>query len=83
LAQHSICVLEMARAVANWERLVRAAINRDQISNGASSKSVTGIKGNAPYSLGNANSAQIEEILSAADEIHDQDPESLNRRPNL
>ena len=61
----------MARAEANWERLVRAALRGERLV-GAYGQPVTGIAGNVPSSLG--NNVHIEEVLRAADEIQDEDP---------
>ncbi|KAL5218815.1 hypothetical protein ABZP36_019499 [Zizania latifolia] len=61
----------MARAAANWERLVRAALRGERLA-GAYGLPVTGIAGNVPSSLG--NNVHIEEVLRAADEIQDEDP---------
>ncbi|KAJ3681999.1 hypothetical protein LUZ60_014572 [Juncus effusus] len=57
----------MERGVANWERLVRAVLAKN------SRKSKTAIAGAVPSSLGDG-CAQIEEILSVADRIQDEDP---------
>jgi hypothetical protein len=62
----------MARAETNWERLVRAALRRDRGRTGAYGYPMTGIAGAVPTSLG--NNVHIEEILRAADEIQDEDP---------
>jgi callose synthase len=61
----------MARAEANWERLVRAALRGERLGS-AYGQPVTGIAGNVPSSLG--NNVHIEEVLRAADEIQDEDP---------
>uniref|UniRef100_A0A0D3FD31 1,3-beta-glucan synthase n=1 Tax=Oryza barthii TaxID=65489 RepID=A0A0D3FD31_9ORYZ len=61
----------MARAAANWERLVRAALRGERLA-GAFGLPVTGIAGNVPSSLG--NNVHIDEVLRAADEIQDEDP---------
>ncbi|OEL22651.1 Callose synthase 9 [Dichanthelium oligosanthes] len=61
----------MARAEANWERLVRAALRGERLA-GVYGQPVTGIAGNVPSSLG--NNVHIEEVLRAADEIQDEDP---------
>lgn len=63
--------LVMARAAANWERLVRAALRGERLA-GAFGVPVTGIAGNVPSSLG--NNVHIDEVLRAADEIQDEDP---------
>ncbi|KAJ3689691.1 hypothetical protein LUZ61_018855 [Rhynchospora tenuis] len=62
----------MVRAETNWERLVRAALRSDRGRTGAYGHPVTGIAGAVPTSLG--NNVHIEEILRAADEIQDEDP---------
>ncbi|KAJ4773866.1 glucan synthase-like 10 [Rhynchospora pubera] len=63
----------MARAETNWERLVRAALRSDRgRRTGAYGHPVTGIAGAVPTCLG--NNVHIEEILRAADEIQDEDP---------
>jgi len=56
----------MARAEANWERLVRAALRGERLV-GAYGQPVTGIAGNVPSSLG--NNVHIEEVLRVANEI--------------
>lgn len=61
----------MARAEANWERLVRAALRGERLG-GAYGQPGTGIAGIVPSSLG--NNVHIEEVLRAADEIQDDDP---------
>ncbi|KAG7022058.1 Callose synthase 9 [Cucurbita argyrosperma subsp. argyrosperma] len=55
-----------------WERLVRAALRRDRIGIDAYGRPESGIAGNVPSSL--ANNRDIDEILRAADEIQDEDP---------
>ncbi|GJN09286.1 hypothetical protein PR202_ga27282 [Eleusine coracana subsp. coracana] len=62
----------MARAEANWERLVRAALRGERLVGGAYGHPVTGIAGIVPSSLG--NNVHIEEVLRTADEIQDEDP---------
>ncbi|XBH58837.1 hypothetical protein VPH35_080207 [Triticum aestivum] len=61
----------MARAEANWERLVRAALRGDRMG-GVYGVPASGIAGNVPSSLG--NNTHIDEVLRAADEIQDEDP---------
>ena len=61
----------MARAEANWERLVRAALRGERMG-GAYGLPASGIAGNVPSSLG--NNTHIDEVLRAADEIQDEDP---------
>ena len=62
----------MSRAEELWERLVRAALRRERTGTDAFGHPVTGIAGNVPSSL--ANNRDIDEILRAADEIQDEDP---------
>ncbi|KAF5447956.1 hypothetical protein F2P56_033466 [Juglans regia] len=62
----------MSRAEELWERLVRAALSRERVGAGAYGHPSTGIAGNVPSSL--ANNRDIDEILRAADEIQDEDP---------
>lgn len=61
----------MTKAEVNWERLVRAALQRDRGGAAGLAHPVTGIAGNVPSSLHNLH---IDEILRAADEIQDEDP---------
>lgn len=70
-----VCVLakqEMSRAESNWEKLVRAALQRDKLGDGAFGGPKSGIAGNVPSSL--PDNLHIDEILMAADEIQDDDP---------
>ncbi|KAL5544007.1 hypothetical protein UlMin_007791 [Ulmus minor] len=65
----------MARVFDNWERLVRATLNREQLraAGKGHERIPTGIAGAAvPPSLG--KSTNIEAILQAADEIQAEDP---------
>uniref|UniRef100_A0A0A0LX29 1,3-beta-glucan synthase component FKS1-like domain-containing protein n=1 Tax=Cucumis sativus TaxID=3659 RepID=A0A0A0LX29_CUCSA len=62
----------MTRVEELWERLVRAALRRDRIGIDAYGRPESGIAGNVPSSL--ANNRDIDEILRAADEIQDEDP---------
>ncbi|PKI56122.1 hypothetical protein CRG98_023476 [Punica granatum] len=62
----------MSRAEHLWERLVRAALRWDRTGTDVYGRPVTGIAGNVPSSL--ANNRDIDEILRAADEIQDEDP---------
>ncbi|XP_030955588.1 callose synthase 9 [Quercus lobata] len=62
----------MSRAEELWERLVRAALRRERTGTDAFGHPVTGIAGYVPSSL--ANNRDIDEILRAADEIQDEDP---------
>ncbi|GKV51459.1 hypothetical protein SLEP1_g58114 [Rubroshorea leprosula] len=55
-----------------WERLVRAAIRSERIGVDAFGQPVGGIAGYVPSSLG--NNRNIDDILRAADEIQDEDP---------
>lgn len=55
-----------------WERLVRAVLRRERTGTDAYGRPVSGIAGNVPSSL--ANNRDIDEILRAADEIQDEDP---------
>lgn len=62
----------MSRAESNWEKLVRAALQRDKLGDGAFGGPKSGIAGNVPSSL--PDNLHIDEILMAADEIQDDDP---------
>lgn len=64
----------MARVYGNWERLVRATLNREQLRNAGQGheRTPSGIAGAIPPSLG--RSTNIDAILQAADEIQDEDP---------
>ncbi|GLT76571.1 hypothetical protein SLA2020_482240 [Shorea laevis] len=62
----------MARVEELWERLVRAAIRSERIGVDAFGQPVGGIAGYVPSSL--ANNRDIDDILRAADEIQDEDP---------
>uniref|UniRef100_A0A7C9ENL7 1,3-beta-glucan synthase n=1 Tax=Opuntia streptacantha TaxID=393608 RepID=A0A7C9ENL7_OPUST len=62
----------MSRAEELWERLVRAALRSARGGTDAYGRPTTGIAGNVPSSL--ANSRVIDDILRAADEIQDEDP---------
>lgn len=62
----------MARVEERWERLVRAVLRRERMGPDAYERHGTGIAGNVPSSL--ANNRDIDEILRAADEIQDEDP---------
>ncbi|KAG2675088.1 hypothetical protein I3760_13G168900 [Carya illinoinensis] len=62
----------MSRAEELWERLVRAVLSRERVGADAYGHPGIGIAGNVPSSL--ANNRDIDEILRAADEIQDEDP---------
>lgn len=64
----------MARVHENWERLVRATLNREQLrAAGQGHERVpSGIAGSVPPSLG--KTTNIDAILQAADEIQSEDP---------
>ncbi|KAL5539806.1 hypothetical protein UlMin_044300, partial [Ulmus minor] len=62
----------MSQAEDLWERLVRAVLRRERTGKDAYGRPVDGIAGNVPSSL--ANNRDIDEILRAADEIQDEDP---------
>lgn len=62
----------MSRVEDRWERLVRAALRRERTGTDVYGRPVGGIAGNVPSSL--ANNRDIDEILRAADEIQDEDP---------
>ena len=62
----------MSRAEELWERLVRAALRRQRSGADAYGRVDGGIAANVPSSL--ANNRDIDDILRAADEIQDQDP---------
>ncbi|KAL3519146.1 hypothetical protein ACH5RR_021735, partial [Cinchona calisaya] len=61
----------MSRAEELWERLVRAALQRQRSRTDAHGRVDSGIAANVPSSL--ANNRDIDDILRAADEIQDQD----------
>ncbi|CAB4281726.1 unnamed protein product [Prunus armeniaca] len=63
---------KMSRVEERWERLVRAVLSRERMGADAYGRHATGIAGNVPSSL--ANNRDIDEILRAADEIQDEDP---------
>ncbi|PHT93723.1 Callose synthase 9 [Capsicum annuum] len=60
---------EMSRVEDLWERLVRAALRGHKAGAG---RTAGGIAANVPSSL--ANNRDIDDILRAADEIQDEDP---------
>ncbi|KAJ6805753.1 callose synthase 10-like [Iris pallida] len=65
----------MVRVHENWERLVRATLQREQLradGQGASGKPTTGLAGAVPPSLG--RTTNIDAILQAADDIEEEDP---------
>nr|QKN22530.1 callose synthase 10 [Urtica dioica subsp. dioica] len=63
----------MARVKENWERLVRATLNREQLrATGGHERTPSGIAGAVPQSLG--KKTNIDAILQAADEIQSEDP---------
>ncbi|KAG2675086.1 hypothetical protein I3760_13G168700 [Carya illinoinensis] len=62
----------MSRAEELWERLVRAALSRERLGAYAYVHPGIGIAGNVPSSL--AKNRDLDEILRAADEIQDEDP---------
>ncbi|XP_068634434.1 callose synthase 10 [Aristolochia californica] len=64
----------MARAYHNWERLVRATLQREQLHGAGQGhgRTSSGLAGAVPPSLG--KSTNIDAILQAADEIQDEDP---------
>ncbi|XP_043723776.1 callose synthase 10 isoform X2 [Telopea speciosissima] len=64
----------MARIYDNWERLVRATLQREQLRNAGKGhgRVSAGISDDVPESLG--RSTNIDAILQAADEIEDEDP---------
>ncbi|KAG6632602.1 callose synthase 9 isoform X1 [Carya illinoinensis] len=63
---------KMSRAEELWERLVRVVLSRERVGADAYGHPGIGIAGNVPSSL--ANNRDIDEILRAADEIQDEDP---------
>ncbi|KAH9776610.1 callose synthase 10 [Citrus sinensis] len=64
----------MARVYDNWERLVRATLNREQLRTAGQGheRIGSGIAGAVPPSLG--RTSNIDAILQAADEIQDENP---------
>ncbi|KAE8123986.1 hypothetical protein FH972_018899 [Carpinus fangiana] len=64
----------MSRVQGNWERLVRATLQREQLRNAGQGheRISSGIAGAVPPSL--VKSTNIDEILHAADEIQSEDP---------
>ncbi|BBH04333.1 glucan synthase-like 10 [Prunus dulcis] len=65
-------IRKMSRVEERWEHLVRAVLSRERMGADAYGRHATGIAGNVPSSL--ANNRDIDEILRAADEIQDEDP---------
>ncbi|GMN26653.1 hypothetical protein TIFTF001_001381 [Ficus carica] len=63
---------KMSRVEDLWERLVRSVLRRERTGKDAYGRPIDGIAGNIPSSL--ANNRDIDEILRAADEIQDEDP---------
>lgn len=63
-----------ARSRENWDRLVRAALRREQLAAGrpGHARTPSGIAGSVPPSL--TRSTNIDMILQAADEIQAEDP---------
>ncbi|XP_047982921.1 callose synthase 9 [Salvia hispanica] len=61
----------MSRVEDLWERLVRAALRGRALGGGLYRQPETGLAANVPSSLGNKD---IDDILRAADEIQDDDP---------
>ena len=64
----------MDRVERNWERLVRATLQREQLRSGgrAGGRASAGLFGSVPSSLGRGSN--IDAILHAADAIQDEDP---------
>lgn len=64
----------MARVRENWERLVRATLNREQLRSAGQGHERTSsvFAGEVPPSL--VKSTNIDAILQAADEIQSEDP---------
>jgi callose synthase len=64
----------MARARQNWERLVHATLQGEQLRNAGQGyqRIPSGIAGAVPPSL--VKSTNIDAILQAADEIQSEDP---------
>ncbi|GAA0146604.1 hypothetical protein LIER_06519 [Lithospermum erythrorhizon] len=62
----------MSRPEESWERLVRAALRSRRPWTDGYGRPVGGIAANVPTSL--ANNRDIDDILRAADEIQDEDP---------
>ena len=62
------------RAADNWERLVRAALKRDRdhLRAGGAAAGGLGLAAAVPASLG--RTTNIEQILQAADDIEDENP---------
>ncbi|RZC85632.1 hypothetical protein C5167_026304 [Papaver somniferum] len=66
----------MARAISNWERLVRTTLQREQLlssGQGGIERKSSGIAGAVPASLKHGGN-NIDLILQAADEIQAEDP---------
>ncbi|KAF5206729.1 Callose synthase [Thalictrum thalictroides] len=63
----------MARVYDNWERLVRATLQREQLRNAGQSheRTPSGLAGAVPASL--RKTTNIDAILQAADDIQDED----------
>ena len=66
----------MSRVSENWERLVRATLQREQLRStgpgAAAGKTTAGLAAAVPPSLG--KQTNIDAILQAADDIEDEDP---------
>ncbi|KAK9278786.1 hypothetical protein L1049_028364 [Liquidambar formosana] len=65
----------MSRTSSNWERLVRATLQREQLRNAGQGhgRTPSGIAGAVPPSLD--RTTNIDAILQAADEIQSEDPD--------
>ncbi|CAM8922119.1 unnamed protein product [Rhodiola kirilowii] len=66
--------MSRVRVYDNWDRIVRATLQREQLRNAGQGheRTPSGIAGSVPASL--TRSTNIDLILQAADEIQDEDP---------
>ncbi|XVF54616.1 hypothetical protein PTKIN_Ptkin05aG0196000 [Pterospermum kingtungense] len=67
----------MARVYRNWERLVRATLEREQLRNAGRGheRTPSGIAGAVPLPPSLGGASNIDAILQAADEIQAEDPQ--------
>ena len=66
----------MARVSKNWERLVRATLDREQLRDAGQGleRTSSGIAGAVPLPPSLGRATNIDAILQAADEIQPEDP---------
>lgn len=67
----------MARVYRNWERLVRATLEREQLryAGQGHERTPSGIAGAVPLPPSLGGTSNIDAILQAADEIQAEDPQ--------